>query len=349
MAHANDHSHRFRPLPRGVALAAALTAAAVLGAFGLAASPAGGQGEQAQLDGQRAQVRALEASLLQVDGETAAAERAYTAADATVRRLEARIADNARQRTAAEENFALSQRRLADRLRHIYAQSPPSMVEVLVSSGSLTSAVDSYDMVQRVADQDRDLIEGFAAARTRLAELRLQLVSDRKEAGANRTESARRLEQLRALAGERRRLLGAAVNALAGLEAAAAQRAALQAAQRRAEVASRPDATPEQVTAGGGALLPQAGTGDGAAPPAASADDISRHLAQIAQCESGGNPRAISPGGDYRGKYQFLPSTWEAVGGTGDPAAAPEAEQDRRARILYERAGPGQWPVCSLR
>jgi Transglycosylase-like domain len=69
-------------------------------------------------------------------------------------------------------------------------------------------------------------------------------------------------------------------------------------------------------------------------------------LEAIAQCESGGDPRAIGGGGLYRGKYQFSMETWAAVGGTGDPAAAPEAEQDRRAIILYERSGPGQWPVC---
>ena len=70
------------------------------------------------------------------------------------------------------------------------------------------------------------------------------------------------------------------------------------------------------------------------------------HLQAIAQCESGGDPRAIGGGGAYRGKYQFSYSTWAGVGGTGDPAAAPEAEQDRRAAMLYERSGPGQWPVC---
>jgi hypothetical protein len=70
------------------------------------------------------------------------------------------------------------------------------------------------------------------------------------------------------------------------------------------------------------------------------------HLEAIARCESGGDPRAVSANGLYRGKYQFAVSTWQSVGGTGDPAAAPEAEQDRRALMLYERSGPGQWPVC---
>ena len=69
-------------------------------------------------------------------------------------------------------------------------------------------------------------------------------------------------------------------------------------------------------------------------------------LASIAQCESGGDPRAISAGGTYRGKYQFSFSTWASVGGTGDPAAASETEQDRRAAILYRTGGSGHWPVC---
>jgi hypothetical protein len=74
---------------------------------------------------------------------------------------------------------------------------------------------------------------------------------------------------------------------------------------------------------------------------------VPAHLQAIAQCESGGDPAAIGGGGLYRGKYQFSVATWQAVGGKGDPAAAPEAEQDRRAIVLYNTSGPGQWPVCS--
>ena len=80
---------------------------------------------------------------------------------------------------------------------------------------------------------------------------------------------------------------------------------------------------------------------------AAAARAVPPQLQAIAACESGGNPRAISSNGTYRGKYQFSVETWQGVGGTGDPAAASEAEQDKRAAILYARSGPGQWPVCS--
>ena len=69
-------------------------------------------------------------------------------------------------------------------------------------------------------------------------------------------------------------------------------------------------------------------------------------LDAIADCESGGDPRIVSSNGLYHGKYQFHPDTWESVGGKGLPSEAPEAEQDYRAALLYERSGPGQWPVC---
>lgn len=69
-------------------------------------------------------------------------------------------------------------------------------------------------------------------------------------------------------------------------------------------------------------------------------------LEAIAQCESGGDPTKVSPGGKHRGKYQFLVSTWEAEGGIGDPAEAPEAEQDQRAASLLASEGAKPWPVC---
>jgi soluble lytic murein transglycosylase-like protein len=69
-------------------------------------------------------------------------------------------------------------------------------------------------------------------------------------------------------------------------------------------------------------------------------------LESIAACESGGDPTAVSSDGSYRGKFQFDLGTWESVGGSGDPAAAPEDEQDYRAALLYSQSGSSPWPVC---
>jgi len=81
----------------------------------------------------------------------------------------------------------------------------------------------------------------------------------------------------------------------------------------------------------------------------ASARDAASVLERIASCESGGDPRAVSANRRYFGKYQFTRATWRSVGGRGNPARASEAEQDRRALILYRRAGTAPWPVCGRR
>ncbi|MGY1760502.1 ubiquitin-like domain-containing protein [Geodermatophilus sp. SYSU D00779] len=78
-----------------------------------------------------------------------------------------------------------------------------------------------------------------------------------------------------------------------------------------------------------------------------SADGL--NWAALAACESGGRPNAVSSSGTYRGMYQFSQSTWNAVGGSGDPAAASADEQTYRAQLLYQRSGAGQWPHCGPR
>jgi hypothetical protein len=95
---------------------------------------------------------------------------------------------------------------------------------------------------------------------------------------------------------------------------------------------------PEPSAVGGSSTQTAGGAGGGAASP---------QLESIAACESGGDPSAVGGGGQYRGKYQFSQETWASVGGSGDPAAAPEAEQDKRAAQLLSQGGAGHWPVCS--
>ncbi|HEX8067973.1 MAG TPA: transglycosylase family protein [Thermoleophilaceae bacterium] len=87
----------------------------------------------------------------------------------------------------------------------------------------------------------------------------------------------------------------------------------------------------------------------GSAPssPAARTVRLPAVLRRIARCESGGNPRAISRDGRYRGKFQFDLATWRSLGGRGDPAQAPEWEQDLRALRLYRKRGTAPWANCA--
>lgn len=73
--------------------------------------------------------------------------------------------------------------------------------------------------------------------------------------------------------------------------------------------------------------------------PAASGDVFARIRAK----ESGGNYSA-NTGNGYYGAYQFDLGTWRGVGGTGLPSNASPAEQDMRAKMLYDRRGCSPWP-----
>lgn len=70
--------------------------------------------------------------------------------------------------------------------------------------------------------------------------------------------------------------------------------------------------------------------------------------AQLAQCESGGNP-TTNTGNGYYGLYQFSLSTWQSVGGSGLPSEASAEEQTMRAQMLQQRSGWGQWPHCAAK
>jgi hypothetical protein len=67
----------------------------------------------------------------------------------------------------------------------------------------------------------------------------------------------------------------------------------------------------------------------------------------LAACESGGNPASVSADGLYHGLFQFLDSTWQAMGGTGSASDASVEEQLQRAQALQAQSGWGPWPVCA--
>lgn len=73
-----------------------------------------------------------------------------------------------------------------------------------------------------------------------------------------------------------------------------------------------------------------------------SSSGIPSNLASIAQCESGGNPNAVSPDGQYHGLYQMSQETYSNYGGRGSVSGASVAEQTRIAQKLPRSS----WPNC---
>jgi hypothetical protein len=122
-------------------------------------------------------------------------------------------------------------------------------------------------------------------------------------------------------------------------------RAAVKRFQRAHGLAADGVAGPQTLAALGVGTAPKAKEADDGSATAPDGDAAAT-LQRIAQCESGGNPSAVSADGTYRGKYQFDRETWRAMGGSGDPADAPEAEQDRIAAALLAQRGTAPWPTC---
>ncbi|MDR6169992.1 MULTISPECIES: transglycosylase family protein [unclassified Curtobacterium] len=96
---------------------------------------------------------------------------------------------------------------------------------------------------------------------------------------------------------------------------------------------------------GGLAFAGIAATGVGLAAAPANAASGSTWDA-LAQCESGGN-WAINTGNGYYGGLQFNLGTWQANGGTGNPASASRATQIAVAERVLASQGWGAWPACS--
>ena len=61
----------------------------------------------------------------------------------------------------------------------------------------------------------------------------------------------------------------------------------------------------------------------------------------VVECESNFDPKASN--GTHFGLFQFLPETWHAMGGSGNPSDASPQEQFDRAKKLQAEAGWGQW------
>jgi hypothetical protein len=120
-----------------------------------------------------------------------------------------------------------------------------------------------------------------------------------------------------------------------------------KAVRRPAAPAPVPAPVPVRVVAAAPAPAPVAVS----APPS----DLGQHpflaCTRAHESDTAGGYRAISPGGTYRGAYQFLRSTWDNTARHAgrpdlvgvDPAAASPADQDLLAYDLFLWQGTSPW------
>ena len=80
----------------------------------------------------------------------------------------------------------------------------------------------------------------------------------------------------------------------------------------------------------------------------AGADPTAAQWLALRKCESSDNYTVVSANGLYYGAYQFNLSTWQSVGGFGQPNQASPAEQDYRALYLYRMRGWQPWSCARV-
>lgn len=207
--------------------------------------------EPAAIEDQRAQVTRLQQQLDEIDAQAARATEAYNGARWRLGEVQTRIDDNTRTLRTTRIELGRARQVLAGRLRDIYVSPPPSVVEVLISTGSITDAVDGVDMLQLIGERDGGVVKGIRADLARLRQIRAQLESDREEARREVAEAERRRTEVLGILQERQRVLADAEGELSRLirveeerrrrEAEAQRQRALE-AQRAAAAAQQANA-----------------------------------------------------------------------------------------------------------
>jgi cell wall-associated NlpC family hydrolase len=252
-----------------------MIAVVALLAFGAAI----GTSEPAAIEAKRAELSSIQAELNSLEGQVEQAAEAYNGARYELGQVTDRIDANERQTVQTQKDLVATRKVLAERLRALYASPDPSLVEVLINSGSITAAADQMQLLDRVGQQDAQVVSGLRTQKAHLAELKVQLEKDRQTAAA--AVEAREREKARAesLQAEHQRILDSASAELRQMieaekererQAAAAQaRLAEQRAAAAAAASSGTAATASPTASSGAAAGGSSGDASGSAPSTA--------------------------------------------------------------------------------
>jgi peptidoglycan hydrolase CwlO-like protein len=334
-------------LPRLVALVAAL---ACLPLALWAASPLVGEGAQTpeslqkSIDGRKARERSLASSAQKLAGLEQALARDVAVLQGRLGSVQADLAgEEARlgttqvnlrgERARAQrlaDRLAHGKRLLARRLREQYTASEPDLVTIVLSAQNLPDLLEQTEFLRRIQRSDQRIVSDVRDARDasraqtrKLASLEVRqrdtVLAVRRRQSALQTMNA-------ALASRQSALAQAKAARLASLHSTRAGRLKAQ-SELRHLLAEREQAATSSAGPGGPWSIPWA----------------------IVQCESGGQNLPPNSAG-ASGYYQFMPATWQGLGGsTPNAYQASKAEQDRLAATLWAGgSGADNWDCAAL-
>jgi 3D (Asp-Asp-Asp) domain-containing protein len=216
-------------------------------------------------------------SLYSLEARLGAARSRLAALEEQERRLHAEQASLRRQLTVARAGVAISQRRLASRLRLLYEQGDATAIEVVLGSKTLDDVVTGLDNLGRAAALDERVLAQVKSARVRLGTATRALDARAARVAASRREAAATATSLVQAQAERRSYL-ARLAAQRRLNAAQIERLetrARAARERTQALAAAPTVVPAApVATQAAAASPAAPAAPADEPPAVSGQTL---------------------------------------------------------------------------
>ncbi|MEI7520516.1 MAG: NlpC/P60 family protein [Thermoleophilia bacterium] len=213
-------------------LASILVGTALMAGIGV---PAITSGAPFTVREKKAAIKRLQAKLDVFGHKVEVAAEKYNGAVWKLGNIRSDITKNEGVLRKAIADLHISQRILSERMDALYRHPDPSLVEVLVSSGSLTDAVGQVDAIQRAGTEDAHVVGNMRTFRDRTVRIGVQLAKDREAAKVEVTNAAAEKSHVEAIMAQRRNVLN---NARADLRQAIADEAARQQAAASAAASS---------------------------------------------------------------------------------------------------------------
>ena len=238
---------------------------AVVGAALLAAVPAVAD----PITSKRAEARRVLAEIQDIDAQLGHAIEAYNGATLRLDGIRRDLKVNRRELGVARHNLGEAQRRLGARLRDLYVSGPEaSSLEVILGATSLDDLITRIDTVNRVSDQDAQVLREVKRFRKEVERRGVVLRRAHAEQGRVVAQRAATKAWIERKLAERQQRLASIKDEIVRLQAEEARRQRLLVFQARARLSAQREAQQAEIEAavlGAGAFSPE---GDVVLPPA---------------------------------------------------------------------------------
>ncbi|RJQ42834.1 MAG: hypothetical protein C4534_09110 [Gaiellales bacterium] len=220
------------------------------------------------LSEKQSEVDRIKAEIAGINHATEQAVERYNQANVELEQTRRDIDANEAALQEATRRLAESQETLERRVDRIYRQGSTGFIEVLFSTSSIHEFMSQYDMLGRISEQDRRIVEDVFAQKEAVEDARLELEQARQKQEELVASAAAEKSEIEAS-------MAAKQEVLAGAEAEVAQIIASQEEEQRRAQAQYSSEVASQLSGNGSQPAPPVGQPPAGAPPATSGGAVS--------------------------------------------------------------------------